>query len=224
MNDERALGPELDQGARDRLTERGARNAEEVAAHASGIRKRTEHIEDGTDADLAPHGRGVAHRGVEARREHEADPHLPHALGDAVGPQIDLDPERLEHVRAAAPAGCRAVAVLRDPPTRTGDDERGDRGDVDAVRTIATGPDDVDRAVFDHDAQRIRAERARESRDLVGSLAPDVQRREERAELRRGRLTGHHGPHRRLRLGSGQRLARPDEAEGLTRVQGSSPT
>ena len=73
------------------------------------------------------------------------------------------------------------------------------------------------------DAQRIRAERARESRDLVGSLAPDVQRREERAELRRGRLTGHHGPHRRLRLGSGQRLARPDEAEGLTRVQGSSP-
>src|SRR5206468_1766524 len=156
--------------------------------------------------------------------EHEADPYLAHALGDAVGPQIDLDPERLEHVRAAAPAGCRAVAVLRDPPTRTGDDERGDRGDVDAVRAIATGPDDVDRAVFDHDAQRVRAERARESRDLVGGLAADVQRREERAELRRGRLTGYHGPHRRLRLGSGQRLARPDEAEGLTRVQGSSPT
>src|SRR5439155_24103278 len=56
VNDERALGPELDQGARDRLTERGARNAEEVAAHAGGIRKRTEHIEDGTGAELAPHG------------------------------------------------------------------------------------------------------------------------------------------------------------------------
>ena len=79
MNDERVLGPQLTKDLRDLLAERGRRHAEEDPPHPGGIRERTEHVEHRADPDLAPHGPGMAHGGMKARREHEPDT----GIGDA---------------------------------------------------------------------------------------------------------------------------------------------
>ena len=224
MDDERALDAELDQRSRHRLSERRARHSEQVAAHARRIRERAEDVEHGADPDLAAHRSGVAHRGVVSRREHEPDPRLVHARGDACRAKVDLHAERLEHVGAAALTRRRAVPVLRHVTARARDDDRADGRDVDAVRPIAPRADDVDRAVVNDDAKRVRTERTREARDLVGRLAAHVQRREQRAELRWRRLAGHDRAHRGFGLRPSERFAGRDDRERLTRVQGSSPT
>ena len=64
----------------------------------------------------------VPHRGMEHRREAEADAGLGDAALDAVGRQIDLHAQRLEDVRrtrlATTPPGCRASRPSRRPPRR----------------------------------------------------------------------------------------------------------
>ena len=62
--------------------------------------------------ELAPRTRGVPHRRVERRREAERDADLLGEAGHLVGPQVQPDAERLEHVGGAGLRGRRAVAVL----------------------------------------------------------------------------------------------------------------
>ena len=223
MHDERVIGPELAEHARDLFPERRRRHAEKDAPDPRGVRERAEDVEDRTDPDLATHRPGVAHRGMETRSEHEPDVRLLDASRDAVGTEIDLHAERLEDVRAAARARRGPVAVFGHPAAGTRHDERGHRGDVEAVRPVAAGADDVDRVPLEDDPHDHVAERRGAARDLIHRLAADVQRRQERAELRRCRLAGHDRGHRRVRLRTGQRPPAGDDADGLTRVQGSSP-
>ena len=68
-----------------------------------------------------------------------------------LGAQVDHDPERLQHIRR--PAGRRRgpIAVLDDPGTRAGGNDRGHGRDVDRVRPVGAGADDVDGMLADLD-------------------------------------------------------------------------
>ena len=219
MYDEGVIGPKLGEHAGDLLTERHGGNAEEESPDTGGVRERPEHVEHGTDADLAPHRARVAHGGVVARREHESHPGFLDAARDAVGAEVDPDTERLEHVRAPARARCRAIPVLGDAAAGGGGHDRAHRRDVEAVGAVAAGAHDVDRVRRHGHAHGHVAERRCAAGDLVDGFAPDVQSREECAQLCRSRLPRHHRGHGRTGLVARERAAAGDGDEGLTRVQ-----
>src|SRR5262249_6658919 len=64
-----------------------------------------------------------------------------------LGLGVDVRPQRLEHIRAPGWRGPRRVAVLGGAPPRRGAHEHRGRGDVESVRPVAAGPDDVDQVL-----------------------------------------------------------------------------
>jgi hypothetical protein len=87
------------------------------------------------------------------RREHEPEADAVDALGNHVRTYVDPATESLQHVRRAALAGGRAVAVLRHPAARPGGDEGGGGGHVEGW-TAASGPRGVDQVIAGIDLDR----------------------------------------------------------------------
>src|SRR5207253_8732160 len=108
-----------------------------LAAHPTGIRQRTQDIEDGADAELPPSRTRMAHRRMEGRREAEAHPRSLDAAPDAAGIERDVDSERLEHIGAPTPARGGPVSVLRHRDARAGRDERRRRRDIERAGSVA---------------------------------------------------------------------------------------
>ena len=65
-------------------------------------------------------------------------------LADALGRLLELEAERLEHVRRSRDRAHRPVAVLGDRTTGGGGDDRGRGRDVERPAAVAPGADDVD--------------------------------------------------------------------------------
>ena len=218
MHDQRAVRSQLAEHLDHRAAKGGRRHPEQLARHAGRIRERPEDVEDRPDPDLAPHGRGMAHRWVESRREHEPDADLVDARGHGIRPEVDLHAEGLQDVGAAARARRGTVAVLRDPGAGRCRDDRRDGRDVERAGAIATGAARVDRARRQRDRHGGPSQRAGESRDLLHRLAAHRERGEQARKLGRGRLASHDAAHRALSLGPGQRPTGGDHAKRLPRV------
>src|SRR5436305_272621 len=80
--------------------------------------------------ELLPDRDDVTHRLVVAGSEHEAEADGVDALRDRLRLQLDIGPERLEHVGGPALARGRAVAVLGHLAASTRSYEGGRGGDV----------------------------------------------------------------------------------------------
>ncbi len=52
----------------------GVKNSHQLRRRASRVGKRSQNVEEGAHAELAPHRGGVFHCRVVRRRKHEADP------------------------------------------------------------------------------------------------------------------------------------------------------
>ena len=135
------------------------------------------------------------------RREHEAEPERVDRLGDPLGRLLEVEAERLEHVRGAGDGAHCAVTVLRDRRACRGGDDRRGRGDVERARAVAARPHDVDdvrpRGVH---GQHVGAHRLGAAGDLVGALPLRAQGHEEAADLGRCRIPGHDLAHDLARL------------------------
>ncbi len=77
-------------------------------------------------------------------REHEPDAGAADAFRHLVGLQVDARAERFEHVGGAGLARHAAIAVFRDLGAGRGRDEHRCGRNVERVRAIAAGADDVD--------------------------------------------------------------------------------
>ena len=110
----------------------------------AGLDSGPKQIEDRARGQFDAGRADVLHRGVVRWREHEADAGFLDAAADLFGLDVDLDPERCQHVGRARARGQRAVAVLGDRDAGAGDDERGAGRHVDRARAVAAGADDVD--------------------------------------------------------------------------------
>jgi hypothetical protein len=119
-------------------------HAHQLIRRAGRIGQRPENIEDGPHAEFAAHRRDVLHCRVMVRREHEAHAGFRNRGRHLFRLQIDIDAERFEHVRAAGFARHAAIAVLRDFRAGGGGDEHRRRGNVEGVRPVAAGADDID--------------------------------------------------------------------------------
>ena len=219
MHDQRELRAELQQDTRDRLAERGGRDAQELSTDAGGVRERAEDVEDRSDAELAPDRRSVPHRRVVARGEHESKSDLFEARRDAGRAEVDRDPELLEDVGAAAGARGRTVAVLRDARAGCDGDDRRDGRDVERVRTVAPGAAGVDRVRRGVHLDRGVTERRGEARDLLHGLAAQVHHGEETAELGRRGFAGHDMAHGGTGVVTGERVPAGNGDERFLQVQ-----
>ena len=107
-------------------------DADDLRARARRVRQRAEHVEDRPRRELAAHRRGVPHRRMVRRREHEAEAELVDRARDPLRRELELEAERLEHVGRAGRRRHRPVAVLRHRSAGRRRDERRRGRDVRA--------------------------------------------------------------------------------------------
>ena len=202
VDDEHVLAAEPLQHAHLDADQVGMEHADQLVRRAGRVGERPEDVEDRAHAELLAHRRRVLHRAVVDRREHEADAGLADALRDLLGRQHDVGAERLQHVGAAGFRRHRAAAVLGDPRAgRRGDEHRRGR-DVEGVRRVAAGADDVDQmlAVGDLDLGRELAHHLRRGGDLADGLLLHAQADGERRDHHRRHLAAHDLAHDRQHL------------------------
>jgi hypothetical protein len=151
----------------------------------------------GAFAGFAAHRRDRLHGGVVHRRIHEADAATLDALGDLFRLQFDVRAQGFEHVGGARFRGHAAVAVLGDFRTRRRNDEDRRGRDVERMRAIATGTDDVDemRAIGDFYRAREFAQHCRRARDFTDGFLLHPQPGEDRRGHRGGNFAAHDLPH-----------------------------
>ncbi|KAG1385144.1 hypothetical protein G6F60_014946 [Rhizopus arrhizus] len=111
---------------------------------AGRVGQRAEDVEDGAHAHLAAYRRDHLHRRMMDRREHEADAGLLDRGGHLRRLQLDGRAQLFHRIGAAGFGRHAAVAVRGHARTGGGGDEHRAGGDIEGVRTVATGADDVD--------------------------------------------------------------------------------
>ena len=163
---------------------------------AGGVGQGAEDVENRLHAQLFADGGDVFHGGVVIRREHETEADVGDALGNRGGRQVDVDAQGLQHVGTAGLAADAATAVLADFGTGCRRYKHGTSRNVESVRAVATGADDVDQVGFVRhlDLGGELAHDLRGGGDFTNRLFFDTQAGDER---------GHH---------DGRHLAAHDEA------------
>jgi hypothetical protein len=150
----------------------------------------------------------MTERHVIVGREQEGDAEQVDGTGRALGREIDLDAELLEHVRAAGAARDRPVAVLGDRHAARGRDERHRGRDVEGAGVVPAGAARVDeRLPVRADRSDPAPHRLGESRDLLRRFALHAQRHRERGDLGGRRAAGQDLFHRGLSVGDLERVA-----------------
>src|SRR5690348_15495663 len=186
VDDEGALAAEPQQRLAHQRQQARMGDAEHLIARAGRVGERPQDVEDGTDADLAARGADVTHGGVVGGSKHEAEADALDAGRDVLRPQLQLNAERLQHVRAAALAGGGAIAMLGDGLAERGGDEAGGGGDVEGAGGVTAGATGIYRVDVggERDVDRLLPHDAGKTRHLIHRLAFQAQRREEGAKLR----------------------------------------
>ena len=203
----RPFGPEVGEGPGEEIGVVGTRHAHQLPGDAGGVRQRAEEVEDGAHAQLAPSRGGMPHRGMERGGEQERDAAGVEAALDHRGGRVDRDPEGGEDVGAAAAARDGAVAVLGDGHPARGEDEGGERRDVERRRPVAAGAAGVEPGpLAGRQRHRVGAHRLRQPHDLGRALALHRQRDEQPRDLGGGGAPRHDLLHRARRLVDAQVL------------------
>ncbi|MPN21209.1 hypothetical protein SDC9_168588 [bioreactor metagenome] len=163
------------------------------------IGERAKDVEDGAHAHFTPHWRDVLHRAVVVGREHEADAALLDAGGDLFWRQIDVGTQRFEHVGAARARRHAAPAVLGHLGAGRSSDEDRCGGNIEAMRGIAAGADDIDEVlVVRHlDRRRQLAHDTGGGGDLADGFLLDAQSGDDGGNHHRRDFAAHDLAHQR---------------------------
>ena len=201
MDDEGAGRSQLGEHLGDRAHELRRVDADDLSAGARRVGERAEHVEDRARRELAPNGRGVAHRRMMSRREEEAEPELVDRARHSLGGQLEIEAQSLEDVGRAAGRGNGTVAVLRHTRSGRRRDERRRGRDVDRSGAVASGSCGIDQIVaLRPHRQRVLAHRLGAAGDLVRGLALGAERDQKAGDLGRRRLAAHDRTHHPTRL------------------------
>ena len=157
------------------------------------IGQRAEDVEHRAHAHLAAHRRHHLHRRVMHRREHEADSGGFDAGGHVFGPQLDLRAQRFEHIGAAGFRRHAAIAVFRDFRARRRNHEHAGGGDIESMRAVAAGADDIDQlfAVGHFNLVRKLAQHGGRCGNLANRFFLHAQAGEDRRDHRRRDFAAH---------------------------------
>lgn len=161
------------------------------------VGERAEDIEDGAHAHFATYRRHHLHGRVMHRCVHEADAGLRQRGGDLFGLQFDHCAQCFQRVGTAGLGRDTAVAVLGDLGTTGGGHEHRAGGNVEGVRAIAAGADDIHHvlAVAHFHAARELAHHRGCTGDFADGLLLDPQPGEDGGNHHVGDLAAHDLPH-----------------------------
>jgi hypothetical protein len=161
------------------------------------VGQRPEDVEDGLDAQFLAHRCHVLHGRMVVRREHEADAALFDGARNLLRVEVDVDAQRLQHVGAARLARHAAPAVLADLGARRGRDKHRAGRDVEGVRAVATGADDVHEilGVLDGHLGRHLAHHLRGRGDLADGFLLHAQAGDQRGHHHGRAFAAHDEPH-----------------------------
>jgi hypothetical protein len=121
----------------------GVEHAHQDVGRAGRVGQRAEDVEDGAHAQLLAHRGDVLHRRVVVGREHEADAGGSRCSGDLLGVRLMLAPSASS--TSALPDLTTRCARRAWPRARRRRRRRTSAGgDVEGVRAVAAGADDVD--------------------------------------------------------------------------------
>ena len=141
---------------------------------------------------------GVFHGGVDGLGEEKADADFADGARGIGWRYRDLDAKCFKHVRAAATAARRAVAVLGDMNARAGNYQRHQRGNIEGALSIAAGAAGIEQ----HSAGKANVDRhghfphgAGEADQFIHGGALHSQPHQERGQLRCTGLAGENQPH-----------------------------
>ena len=203
--------------------QRGRKHAHHLMFDTGRIRKRAEHVEQRTQAEIATRAGGVFHRLVVSLGKHETDADVVDATGNLHRGQVQIDPGGLQQIGAAALARHRAVTVLGHGATGCRDNERRSRRHVEDVRTVTAGADYIDHAVegleFDLVGQLTHHRHGAD--DFVDALALHAHGHHERADLCVGALPGHDFAHHVAHFFGAEVEVFDDTAQGCLDIHGS---
>ena len=160
------------------------------------IGQRAQHIEDRPHPDLPPRPDGVFHRPVQHRRKQESDAHLVETASHLLRRNLDMHPQRLQHIRGSALRRHRAIPVLGHANSRSGHHERGRSRDVERARAVAPGPAGIQHHFMLRAHPRgLLPHHLRGSRNLLHRLPLGAQAHQKRRDLRIRGLSPHNLPH-----------------------------
>ncbi len=135
------------------------------------------------------------------------------ARAASAGADRELDAQGFQHVRAAAIARCRTVAVLGHMHAGSGHHERHQRGDIERALAIAAGAAGIEQ----RNAGQAHIHRRRhfphgagEADQFIHGRAFHPHRHQKCGDLRRAGLAGEYHVHGGKRIGLGQFLAGGD--------------
>ena len=144
MHDEGTLDGESRQGLGH---QGGDLRTERTDHHERGlgrIGQGPENVEHGPHPERLPDRHQGLHRRVVVRSEQEREAGLPKALAGPRFVERQSETQRLEHVRASAPARYGAVAVLYDRESTGGGEKRGTGRQVQAPGSVTARAHDID--------------------------------------------------------------------------------
>jgi hypothetical protein len=145
MHDQHALGAQALHDAHQDADQVGVENAHQRVGRAGRIGQRAEDVEQGAHPHLAAHRRHVLHGAVMVGREHEAEAGFRDTGGNLLGRQHDVGAERFQHIGAPElDETLRPPCLATLPPAAA---TKAEVGDVEGVRRIAAGTDDVDKCL-----------------------------------------------------------------------------
>ena len=172
-------------------------DTEQGIGRTGRIGQRAEDVEDGAHAHLAAYRPDIFHCRMVIGCEHEAHAGAPDAFGYLRRLQVDLRAEGFQHIGGAGFRRHATVAVLGDGGASGRSDEGRRGGDIESVRTIAAGADDVDEMrivwCFDLGAQFAHHRCGRS--DFADGFLLDAQAGEDGGGHHRRNLAGHDQPH-----------------------------
>ena len=181
--------------------------ADRRGRHPGRVGQRAEEVEGGRHAELAPRPRrrAACRRGTPARSRTRCRPRRPSRPRRRPGRSM-ATPSSSSTSADAAGRGRGPVAVLDDRPPGAGDDQRGHRRDVDGVRPVGAGADDVDGAARSTGSGAARSSIVRTRPASSSGVSPLARSSTANAASCAGRrLAGHDLVHRPGGVVGGQR-------------------
>ena len=124
----------------------GIKHPDELVVRTPRVQERPEHIENGTlplcSQQLARLCHCLEGRVVE-RSEKEAEPGFLQTRDDSFLRQINLDAQRLQHIRATRFGGDATITMLRHADTARSQNEHRGAGHIEQMQLVATRAHDI---------------------------------------------------------------------------------
>ena len=174
-----SLGSECSQCFGDFWDETLIEHSQKILLRSCGIGQRSQDIENRAVGDGFANRHDVFHHGMMVFGKNEAKTGAFEHLHLLLSAKIQIDPESLEHICAAAFAGNAAIAVLRHVAAKSRQEKRHRAGDIEGTALVTSRADHIDQFILEFLGDRKldghRAHYLRRFGDILGTLSLFVE-------------------------------------------------